>query len=155
MLRWTRSGQATYAEIGYDPELADELRRKEGWVALYFYWKEFECHAVERLLADPPGGVIDFGAGHSVHENDAHFARVAAALAPYPNVVLLLPSGDQDEALRVLHERRQFTPDPDRLDLNAHFLTHPSNQRLAKQAIYTDARTPDETCQQILNAVEL
>lgn len=91
-----------YEEVGYDATFADDLRRREGFAALYFYWKEFECHAVERLLSDPPDGVIDFGAGHSVYESRTQFGRVAAALTPYPNVVLLLPSRDAAEAVRIL-----------------------------------------------------
>jgi ribosomal-protein-serine acetyltransferase len=35
---------------------------------------------------------IDFGAGHSVYEDEELFARVQQALAPYPWVILLLPS---------------------------------------------------------------
>ena len=130
------------------------MRRTEGFAALYFYWSEFECHAVERLLASPPDGVIDFGAGHSVYENEAHFARVATALAPYPNVVLMLPSRDQGEALRIIHERLGYGPTPDRLDLATDFLTHPSNRRLAKHTVYTDGRTPDQTCQLFLDVIK-
>ncbi len=35
--------------------------------------------------------VFDFGAGDAVHEGAGHLARASRALAPHPNVVLLLP----------------------------------------------------------------
>lgn len=137
-----------YAEIGYAEAFAAERQKKEGFAALYFYWKEFECHAAERLLANPPGGVIDFGAEHAVYESESQFARVATALEPYPNVILLLPSADPETALRVTHERLGYSPWPDRIDLAAHFLRHPSNARLAKHTFYTDV-PPEEVCEQI------
>ena len=108
---------------------------------------------MERLLAEPPGGVIDFGAGHSVYKNDAQFSRVAAALAPYPHVVLLLPSPDHDESLQIIHERAGYSPWPNRIGLAAHFLSHPSNQRLAKHTVYTGKATPAETAQEILDLI--
>lgn len=57
-------------------------------------WKPFEAYAVERMMADRPLAVIDFGAGHSVFEDETLFERVRVALEPFPNVVLLLPSAD-------------------------------------------------------------
>ena len=73
---------------------------------------------------------------------------MAAALEPYPNVVLLLPSADPETALRITHERLGYSPWPDRLDLAEHFLQHPSNARLAKHTFYTDV-APEEVCEQI------
>jgi hypothetical protein len=54
---------AYYAEIGYDAALASKLRREEGFLALYRYWKPFEIHAVERALNEHRDCVFDFGTG--------------------------------------------------------------------------------------------
>ena len=94
-----------YREVGFDDERQREIREKEGFGGVYRYWKPFEAHAVERLLADHHDCVIDFGAGHSVFEDAELFVRVQKALSPYPNVVLLLPSPDPEESIRVLHAR--------------------------------------------------
>src|SRR3954453_3382277 len=94
-----------YAEIGFDDKKQREIGEKEGFEGIYRYWKPFEAHAVERLLADHHDCVIDFGAGHSVFETGALFERVRKALEPYPNVVLLLPSPDPEESISVLHTR--------------------------------------------------
>ena len=95
-----------YNEIGYDGAEASRIAKSDdGILALLDYWKPFEAYSVERVLADHPDCVIDFGAGHSVYEDAALFARVQHALAPYSNVVLLLPSPDLDKSASVLNER--------------------------------------------------
>ncbi|MEM9945415.1 MAG: shikimate kinase [Cyanobacteria bacterium P01_D01_bin.36] len=143
---------AYYREIGYDEAIAQQKREAGGW-DLQHYWKPFEAHAVDRILSECHRCVIDFGAGHSVYE-DAHlFQRVERALAPYPNVVLLLPSADRDESIRILIERNRDLPSNTR-DINRLFVTHPSNYRLAKFTVYTKGKTPEETCKEILENIK-
>jgi hypothetical protein len=141
-----------YPEIGFDNEKQQEIGEKEGFEGIYRYWKPFEAHAVERLLTDHHDCVIDFGAGHSVFEADDLFARVQKALTPYPNVVLLLPSPDPEESIRVLLTRRSGPP-PRQFDLNAHFVRHHSNGDLAKIVVYTEGKTPEETRDSVLAAI--
>jgi hypothetical protein len=137
-----------YAEIGYDRALAAHKRATEGFWGMYRYWKPFEAHAVERILADHDEGVIDFGAGHSVYEDPLLFERVRRALLPYPNIVLLLPSPDPDESLRILAEREDGAS---LAEINRHFLEHPSNARLARHTIYTHEHTPAEVCAAVMD----
>ncbi|MGD1932468.1 MAG: shikimate kinase [Leptolyngbyaceae cyanobacterium] len=146
-LRW-----GYYDEIGYDPALAQQKRETGGAWAIIQYWKPFEAHAVERLLAEQTHCVIDFGAGHSVYEDAALFARVQRALAPYPHVVLLLPSPDLDESVRILADRNRDLPDDIR-QTNEHFIRHPSNAKLAQFTVYTKGKTPEETRDEILQWV--
>lgn len=144
-----------YNEIGYSEETSREIFAKEGVDGIYRYWKPFEVHAVERLLAEHQNCVIDFGAGHSVFEEDALFTRVQQALAPYKNVVLLLPSPDLEESIKLLRIRSGAPdPPPDAFDLNTHFVTHHSNHDLAKIVIYTKDKTPEQTRDEILAAIE-
>ena len=144
-----------YREIGYDEEFATKLSKKAGFWALYMYWKEFECYAVERLLAEHSNCVIDFGAGHSVYEIDTHFARVEKVMRPYKNVVLILPSSDRDESVRLLHERMGKEVQPGDLDINEHFVRHHSNYDLAKFTVYTKGKSPEATRDEILDLVDL
>ncbi|MEL6128529.1 MAG: shikimate kinase [Cyanobacteria bacterium J06628_4] len=145
---------AYYKEIGYDEALAKKKRETEGAWGIIQYWKPFEAHAVERLLSDRRNCVIDFGAGHSVYDDPLLFQRVQRALAPYPNVVLLLPSPDVEESIRILNERNQDLPEDIR-STNEHFLKHPSNYELAKFTVYTKAKTPQETCREVLRLVKV
>jgi hypothetical protein len=133
---------AYYAEIGHDRSSSKRRRQPGGFKALYDSWKPFEAHAVERILADHSDAVIDLGAGHSVQEDPALFARVQASLHPVRNVVLLLPSPDLEESVRILTER---AAPPAGFDWHRHFVTHPSNRALAKLVVYTAGQTPEQT----------
>jgi hypothetical protein len=141
-----RVRKALEPEIGWSQEEQQRIRDAEGFTGVYRYWKPFEAHAVGRLLAEHGDCVIDFGAGHSVYEDDAQFARVQELLAPYPNVVLLLPSPDLDESVAILRERTQVRIGG--LELNRFFCTH--MLKLAKQVVTTEGKTPKETAQQII-----
>jgi shikimate kinase len=143
-LRWKY-----YEEIGYCRETEQQIREKEGFHGVYRYWKPFEAHAVERILADNQDCVIDFGAGHSVYEDDTLFARIQKVLAPYPNIILLLPSPDLDESIQILYQRMKQTPPSSGFDIAAHFVTHHSNHDLAKRVVYTKDKTPEQTCDEI------
>lgn len=141
-----------YKEIGYDEELAKRIRETEGMWGVLRYWKPFEAHAVERILAGHRDCVMDFGAGHSVYEDDALFARVQRALAPYPNIFLLLPSPDLDESIAILNEREEFLLET-KPNINEHFVRHRSNFELAKHTVYNKGKIPEETCDEIIGLV--
>jgi shikimate kinase len=142
-----------YKEIGYDEEVAKSKREAEGFWGLYQYWKPFEAHAVERLLSEYRNCVIDFGAGHSVYEDEQLFKRVQNILLPYKYVILLLPSPDKDESIEILNEREEFLREM-KPNINEHFIKHHSNYDLAKFTIYTKGKTPQETCVEILGLLK-
>lgn len=154
--------QGYYDEIGYDREVASAIvNGEDGMTGLIRYWKPFEAHAVERVVSEHRNCVLSFGAGHSVYENKDLFARVKNALASFENVILLLPSPDLDETVKILNsrfssllEREVGKVDPMLLELNEHFVKHPSNYQLAKITIYTQGKSPDETCGEILEKIK-
>ena len=141
-----------YKEIGYDEEIAKQIRRRGGFLRLYRYWKPFEAHAVERLLSENEKAVIDFGGGHSVYEDDALFARVQRVMAPYPYVILILPSPDKEKSVQILNERTGRVVSAG-FDFHEHFVKHHSNYDLAKHIVYTEGKTPAETCAEIVEIV--
>jgi shikimate kinase len=145
-LRWDY-----YKEAGFDQARADEIRQKGGFLALVWYWKQFDAHAVERLIAEHTNAVIDFGAGASIYENKADMARVEKALAKC-QVILILPSSDPAESISILHERTKhlvgtFAQD---FDWHDYFVRHPGNYKLAKFTVYTKNKTPEHTADEIL-----
>ena len=142
-----------YNEIGYDESLAQQIRQK-GFLELYRYWKPFEAYAVERVLAEHSNCVIDFGAGHSVYEDDALLARVQVAMEFYQNVFLVLPSPDLNESVAILRERRGEIIS-NGVDFHEHFTKHHSNHNLAKIVVYTKGRTPEETSDEIMARIDL
>lgn len=142
-----------YQEIGYDEELAKQLREEGGFLGIYHYWKPFEAYAVERVLSDYTNCVFDFGGGHSVYEDENLFNRVKQKLEPYRNVVLILPSPDLDESVQILNKRNGGIISKG-VDFNEHFVKHHSNYDLAKITVYTKHKTPLETCNEILILIE-
>jgi shikimate kinase len=176
-LRWQY-----YKEIGFEMAEVNRILARDGVAGVYRHWKPFEAHAVERLLAEHTGCVFAFGGGHSVQEDPALFERVRKALEPYDNVVLLLPSPDLDESVRLLRERSRVKPlkrllsktrrtlasllrgklpkkpqvaQGEKIDLIDHFVRHHSNHDLAKIVVYTHGKTPEQTCDEILSRLRL
>ena len=141
-----------YKEIGYDDDLAGQIRGKEGFLGLYRYWKPFEAHAVERLLSENEEVVIDFGGGHSVYEDDTLFARVQKVMAPFPYVILILPSPDKEKSVKILNERTGGVVS-EGFDFHEHFVKHHSNYDLAKHIVYTEGKAPEETCAEIVEII--
>jgi shikimate kinase len=151
-----------YDETEYDKAKAARIIEGEGMVALLNYMKPFEAYAVEKILVEKRNCVIDFGAGHSVYEDEDLFQRVEKALAPLQHVVLLLPSEDLNESTRILNQR--FTEllrrevgrvDAGLLDLNEFFVKHPSNHKLAKYVVYTNGNSPEQTADEIVERLQI
>lgn len=124
------------AETSYDPKVAAEIFRADGVFAWLTYRRPYEAYMVERTLADHKQCVIDFGGGHSVYDAGEYFDRVAAALAPYPNVFLILPSADKEVSIRILSERWQKDSASERR-LQRLLITHASFRDLADTVIHT------------------
>ena len=144
MLRWKY-----FEEIGYDRYIANEKFHKEGFWGLYRYWKPFEAHAVKRLLEDFKECVFDFGGSQTVYEDDELFGQVRGLLEPYPHVVLLMPTPDKDESIKILHARNAYATE-DQWAVNEFLVRHHSNYDLAKHIIYTDGKTPKDTSAEVL-----
>lgn len=147
-------------ELGFDREKFGRLVSGPNPYEADLYFQTFFPDILERLLTEHHNCVFDLGAGHTVYEYEALFARVRNALAPFPNVVLILPSPDPDESVRVLREREQERR------LNRHFLGEHfdyfglwvrsrCNYDLAKITVYTEGKTPEQTADEVLAAVSV
>jgi shikimate kinase len=153
------TGWRYYTDAGLDLDRLRRLRDEEGELSSYRYFEQYLFPALERHLRESRGCVIDLGAGHSVYWNAADLARAKALLAPYRNVVHILPSPDLDASSGILRERTKDVPWLNRIreqsgfDLNDAFLRHRSNFELAKFTAYTAGKTPDEAADEILAMV--
>jgi hypothetical protein len=96
--------------------------------------------------------IFDLGATQSVYEDDNLFEQVRDVFAPYPHVILLMPSPDLDESIRILNERNPYAAS-DQWEVNEHLVRHHSNYDLAKCIIYNKDKTPEETCDEALQWV--
>lgn len=146
-----------FQKVGYDKTLASEIAKSDqGIQGLLRYSKPFEAQMIEKVLADHHG-IIDFGASNSVYDDQALFTRIESALAPYPNVILLLPSSAVDESVEILKNRltkmlteegKEFTDEL--FELNEYFVKNPANHQLAKLIIYTKDKMPEQICDEIV-----
>ena len=150
LVRW-----GYYYGIGYDREVEFDLVKRHGNLARFEYWKPFEAHAVEGVLADYPNAIIDFGAGHSVYDDPALFARVERALKAANHVILILPTPDIESSVSILVERDD--PPAEFVDefktVVRGMLENPSNGKLATSTVYTHGKTPEETCSEIAGII--
>ena len=154
-------GWKYYTAAGFNMDRARRLREVEGELSSYRYLERFLLPALVRHLHASRGSVIDVGAGHTVYWDEATLARARAVLAPYRNVVLLLPSPDLDESAAVLRARTRGIAWLERIreqngfDLNERFLRHRSNFDLARHIVYTQNKSPQETRDEILHLLAL
>lgn len=139
-----------FAQAGYDEAVARERFLRGGQAGALDYMVRFYPDAVERVVSEHPRSVIELGAGHSVYDDPDKRAQVKSILSPYPNVLLLLPSPDPQESIDILNAR-ESNPHPEIVQMNAHFVRHPSNSELATITIYTNGKSPGETCQEIIS----
>lgn len=148
---------AYYEKVGYDETLASKITALEGIRGVLRYCEPFDAQMVERILTDHHHGIIDFGASNSIYDDKALLSQIENLLAPYPNVILLLPSADLAESAEILKNRlTQMLYEAGKeisdelFELNEFFINHLSNYRLAKRIIYTGSKMPEEICDELV-----
>lgn len=116
-------------------------------------WKDL--YALDRLLSDYRDCVFNLGAGHSIYEEPSLFRQAHDLLMPFDHVVLLMPSPNPEDSIAVLRDRtikvKGWDCTFEGFDFHEHFVRHESNRRLAKFCVYTNSKSPDQTCDEILS----
>lgn len=92
--------------------------------------------------------IVDFGAGHSVYDDQNVFSEVKRELHSFKNIVLLIPSVDIEESIRIMEDRSTG----DTRD-NRKFLTSQCNRELTTITIYANNRTPNEIANEIIERI--
>lgn len=148
-----------YKAAGFTWSEFAKIKQENGFLEAYRQLKPFEAEAVRQTLRDYPDCVIDFGAGHSYYEDDTLFKSVREAMSEYANVIFLLPSPDLDRSISVLRERsirqRGWNWICDGYDFIERWIKGGCNHHLATIKIYTEGKTPEETKDEILQAIRL
>src|SRR5262249_37439970 len=131
----------------------------DDFLAMYRRFWHCLAYAAERVVADHQDCIISFGAGHSHYEDPTLFARVRQALAPFANVILLMPSADVDKSIETLKARNRERGRPDWVfggyDFVEHWVKDPCNHELATMTIYTDNKSAEQTCDEIVQRAGL
>ena len=114
---------------------------------------EFNCCMISEVLKSVKEhneyGIVDFGAGHSVYDDVSIFGDVKEMLQPFENIVLLLPSGDEQEALKIMKQRSTGGTRH-----NQKFFESPCNRELATMTVYENGRTPSEVAEEIITRIK-
>jgi 3-oxoadipate enol-lactonase len=146
-----------YEACGFGHDAIRQMIKDQGFLATYRQHGVGMAYASERMLAEYPSGVLDFGAGHSHFQDDELFARVRRALAPCKNVVLLLPARDLDRSAQILRARskaeRGWDWSAGGYDFIEHWVKDHCNHELATVTVYTEGKSPGETCDEIVKAL--
>jgi shikimate kinase len=108
--------------------------------------------AVKKLLSNPNSSLIALPPDYVVYENHHDFAEVKEVLRKSASVILLTPTDDIDENALILDA--DLSKMTDWSIVNAYWVRHPANEKLAKHRVYTANKTEDETCAEILRLAE-
>ena len=69
----------------------------------------------------------------------------------FKNIILLLPSRDNEISRKIMLERRNIEPGSHKDRDNWHFITAPNNYELATDIIYEEEKSPEEISEEIWN----
>lgn len=142
-----------YREVRRGVDEFLERAARTDFESAYRWWQQGHPHAVKRVLEDHPDAMVALGAGHTYYLDDTLFASVAALLQDrYP--ILVLPSPDLNESIRILRARAIDSSGSDwrhgGIDLIERWVRDPANHMLASWTVYTEDRPPSETAQHIV-----
>jgi Shikimate kinase len=126
-------------------ENKDLMKKFSNSDEFYEYLIEFTLEQVQ------VPGICDFGAGHSVFDNYENYSRVKEKLAPFQNIILLLPSNDIKHSLDILNERT--TSNVGKTE-NLKILQNPCNENLATIVFYTNNKGPNQISEEILKLID-
>ena len=142
----------------FEPDEFNRLEADEGFLAAYRYFERALPHAVERLIDDHAGSVLDLGAGHSCFLDRSHAPRIQRALEPFRHVVFLLPDRDGERSVRIIRERSERTREGmtwlhDGVDLIRLWVTDEQNFRLATDVVYTGDDGPEQVAERVIQLI--
>jgi broad-specificity NMP kinase len=121
----------------------------------FWNYKNFEIVLAGTVLSSlKKPYVIDFGAGHSVYKDVGLREQMKEMCAGFKNVILLLPSKDNETSRRILLERRKIKSGSHKDQDNWYFITAPNNYELATNIVYEEGKTPEQIAREIIELVK-
>lgn len=146
---------------GYNLAKGTKILRESGFQELANYFNDyFGNHELAQILDEFRGGIYDFGASHSHYDNHNDLLEAKKILAPFQNIIQLLPTDDFKTNCKILDERiarRYEDVEWKREVLNSYieqnriYLMSNSYSSLAKVTVYTDGKTIEQVGEEILS----
>ena len=157
LLSLDRIAEDYYRANGFGESQFQKAENEKGFLAAYRLWWPSLAYAAQQVVMDYSDCVIDFGAGHSHYEDELLYKGVKEALRGCQNIILLLPTEDLDRSVSLLKERSINQRNTDWImegyDFIEHWVKDDCNHDLATITVYTDGKTPEQTCAEILKAI--
>jgi shikimate kinase len=141
--------------VGYDVKRYEQMQEEQGLLDAYEYRRSFYDRLVPLFLASHDHGVLDLGGGHPIVPDRIKQETIKRVLEPYENIVLLMPTSNSAESIKILRKRNQLADDEP--DLNELYF-HNGNRtfwEIAKFPVYTEGKTPEQTHAEILKLLKL
>lgn len=152
-----RIAEDYYKANGFGRSQFDKTKNEKGFLAAYRQWWPSLAFAAQQVVKDYTNCIIDFGAGHSHYEDKSLYTEVKESLAGCQHIILLLPTEDLDRSVSLIKDRSIDQRDMDWVfngyDFIERWVKDDCNHALATVTIYTDGKTPEETCEEILKAI--
>lgn len=111
----------------------------------------------EDVIRSFPRFLLDFGAGHAHFETAEEQARLRAVLGPLPNVFLVMPCADLDEAEAncVARDKARWAQaghewDATRAPFHRAFVRSESFRQVAKHTVFTEGRSVEDCVAEML-----
>lgn len=156
------SGKSTIADILHKkcdmPRVSLDSREQLSSLyakrSMFKNFKEFEFFLTGNVLTNLREPiVIDFGAGHSIYEDEALFLEMKSLISRFSNVILLMPSENKDESIAILNERKGIESGSREDINNRHFIDMPCNYDLATIIEYTKDKTPEQISDEVISQI--
>lgn len=97
--------------------------------------------------------IIDFGAGHSIYEDEILRSQMKKMCSQFKNIILLLPSKDKAKSREILAERRKIKLGSHKDQDNWHFITAENNYEIATNILYEENKKPEDISREIMKLV--
>lgn len=98
--------------------------------------------------------IIDFGAGHSIYEDETLRKQMKKMCSQFKNIILLLPSKDKEKSREILAQRRKIKLGSHKDQDNWHFITAVNNYELATTILYEENKKPEDISMEIMKLVK-
>ena len=146
-----------YKDNGFGNSEFEKARDEKGFLFAYRQWWPSLAYAAQQVVKDHKDSVIDFGAGHSHYEDELMYTGVKEALAGCQHIILLLPTENLDQSVSLLKQQSINQRNMDWIfggyDFIEHWVTDYCNSDLATVTVFTDGKTPEQTCEEIIKAI--
>lgn len=127
--------------------------KRSGFMNNFKNSDEYNAHMIKKVLekakVDGIPGIVDFGAGHSVYEDLQTFNEVKRELKKFSNIILLLPSVNIEESLRIMAQRSTGN-----YSTNEKFIMSQCNRELATMTVYENNRNPNQIANEIIENIK-